>query len=58
MENSLSNSVSNIKKGLFEQKGGTLGMILLAIGILFFMIKLPVVDPGSISPVTKLKVAS
>jgi hypothetical protein len=39
MENSLS-SLNNMKKGLFEQKGGTLGMVLLAIGAVFFIAKI------------------
>jgi len=42
MENSLS-TVGNKAKGLFDQKGGTFGMVLLAIGVLFFIIKLPAI---------------
>lgn len=32
-----------MKKGLFDQKGGTLGMVLLAIGVIFFIIKMPAI---------------
>lgn len=42
MENSL-NNLQNLKKGLFEQKGGTIGMVLLAIGVIFFIIKIPAI---------------
>lgn len=42
MENTLS-KYGEKAKGLFDQKGGTLGMILLAIGVFFFAIKLPAI---------------
>ena len=42
MENSLS-TLNNVKKGLFEQKGGTVGMLLLAIGVIVFFIKIPAI---------------
>lgn len=43
MESTLSNNLNGLKKGLFEQKGGTLGMILLAIGLIFFIVKIPAI---------------
>lgn len=44
MNNSLSTSaIGNKAKGLFEQKGGTLGMVLLAIGVVVFLVKLPAI---------------
>ncbi|MDD5649001.1 MAG: hypothetical protein PHF86_01045 [Candidatus Nanoarchaeia archaeon] len=42
MENSLS-KLETKAKGIFDQKGGTLGMVLLAIGVIFFLIKLPAI---------------
>jgi hypothetical protein len=36
MESSLS-KLGELKKGLFEQKGGTFGMVLLAVGAIFFI---------------------
>jgi hypothetical protein len=43
MENTLNTGVEKLKKGLFDQKGGTLGMVLLAIGVIFFIVKIPVI---------------
>jgi hypothetical protein len=42
MENSL-NNLGSMKKGLFEQKGGLLGMVLLAVGAVFFIANLPAI---------------
>lgn len=39
MEGAL-NKLSTIKKGLFDQKGGTFGLVLLAIGAVFFVAKI------------------
>lgn len=42
MENSL-NKLSDKTRGLFDQKGGTLGMVILALGVIFLIFKLPVI---------------
>jgi hypothetical protein len=42
MENSLS-KLGELKKGLFDQKGGVLGMVLLAVGAVFFITQLPAI---------------